>query len=414
MSVSLLTMRRCNSPTPSSARSTGSSARASGPPSPPTSHNGSATASKRPSGNSNSASRCGWARSASTSIRAVRDSSRPRSSGESSPFAHSSKSAYGVLLHKAIEVEVGARDGMDPHEVAQVAVGRVLEREDRFVEYWRALPASEQDDVLMEVVRRVTLFQASFPPLKPLRRELAPISELRVRSELLGGDLVLSGQIDLVLGLPDKLEPMRATRLAVDLKTGGAYPEFAEDMRFYALVMTLRFGVPPYRGGVAVPGERHLAVRGRHRGSPRPRGRQGDRGRTCCGRPGQRSRGPSAARHLLHVVPALDDVPGRRAPHRRRRLNRPRPRCSSTLRVPMQEDRSIGRRHSSRPQRKDRRTMGSISRGFRLAKASWGVVRQDQQLLVLPVVSFFCSLVVIAVFAAGSLRHRDTQQTASR
>ena len=168
-------------------------------------------------------------------------------SGESSPFAHSSKSAYGVLLHKAIEVEVGARDGMDPHEVAQVAVGRVLDREDRFVEYWSELSASEQDDVLMEVVRRVTLFQASFPPLKPLRRELAPISELRVRSELLGGDLVLSGQIDLVMGLPDKLEPRRATRLAVDLKTGGAYPEFAEDMRFYALVMTLRFGVPPYR-----------------------------------------------------------------------------------------------------------------------------------------------------------------------
>ena len=45
--------------------------------------------------------------------------------------------------------------------------------------------------------------------------------------------------------------------------------------------------------------------------------------------------------------------------------------------------------------------MGSISRGFRLAKASWGVVRQDHELLVLPVVSFFCSLVVIAVFGLG-------------
>ena len=107
--------------------------------------------------------------------------------------------------------------------------------------------AAEQDDALMEVVRRVTLFQGSFPPLKPLRRELSPISELRVRAELLGGDLVLSGQIDLVLGQPDRLEPNRATRLVVDLKTGSAYPEFAEDMRFYALVMTLRFGVPPYR-----------------------------------------------------------------------------------------------------------------------------------------------------------------------
>ncbi|MDH4112395.1 MAG: PD-(D/E)XK nuclease family protein [Actinomycetota bacterium] len=167
--------------------------------------------------------------------------------GESPPFAHSARSAHGVLLHKAIEVEVGARDGMDPHEITRVAVGRVLEREERFEEYWRELSAAEQDDVLMEVVRRVALFQGSFPPLKPLRRELSPISELRVRAELLGGDLVLSGQIDLVLGMPDSVEPNRATRLVVDLKTGSAYPEFAEDMRFYALVMTLRFGVPPYR-----------------------------------------------------------------------------------------------------------------------------------------------------------------------
>ncbi len=167
--------------------------------------------------------------------------------GEAPPFAHTARSAHGVLLHKAIEVEIGARDGLDPHEISHAAVGRVLEREERFAEYWNGLTPSDRDDALMEVVRRVTLFQGSFPPLKPLRRELSPISELRVRAELLGGDLVLSGQIDLVLGVPDRLEPNRATRLVVDLKTGSAYPEFAEDMRFYALVMTLRFGVPPYR-----------------------------------------------------------------------------------------------------------------------------------------------------------------------
>jgi uncharacterized protein DUF6159 len=45
--------------------------------------------------------------------------------------------------------------------------------------------------------------------------------------------------------------------------------------------------------------------------------------------------------------------------------------------------------------------MDSISRGFRLAKASWDVVRQDRQLLVLPVVSFLCSLLVVAAFALG-------------
>lgn len=47
--------------------------------------------------------------------------------------------------------------------------------------------------------------------------------------------------------------------------------------------------------------------------------------------------------------------------------------------------------------------MGSIARGFRLAKASWGVVKQDRELIVLPILSFLCSLVVMAVFVLGAL-----------
>jgi PD-(D/E)XK nuclease superfamily len=99
----------------------------------------------------------------------------------------------------------------------------------------------------MEVVRRTILFEASFPPLRELRRELSPATELPIRAELLGGALVVSGKLDLLLGTPDRLEPMRATRIAIDLKTGSAYPQYAEDNRLYALVLALRFGVPPFR-----------------------------------------------------------------------------------------------------------------------------------------------------------------------
>jgi hypothetical protein len=170
-----------------------------------------------------------------------------RLAGEAPPFEHGRASATGVLQHRAIEVVVGAREPLDPHMAAELAATRTIDKEERFAEFWRGLPAPERDDILMEVVRRTILFESSFPPLRELRRELSPATELPIRAELLGGALVVSGKLDLLLGTPDRLEPMRATRIAIDLKTGGAYPQYAEDNRLYALVLALRFGVPPFR-----------------------------------------------------------------------------------------------------------------------------------------------------------------------
>jgi PD-(D/E)XK nuclease superfamily len=170
-----------------------------------------------------------------------------RLAGEAPPFEHGRASATGVLQHRAIEVVVGAREPLDPHMAAELAATRTIDKEERFAEFWRRQPAPERDDILMEVVRRTILFESSFPPLRELRRELSPATELSIRAELLGGALVLSGKPDLLLGAQDRLEPMRATRIAIDLKTGGAYPQYAEDNRLYALVLALRFGVPPFR-----------------------------------------------------------------------------------------------------------------------------------------------------------------------
>ena len=53
---------------------------------------------------------------------------------------------------------------------------------------------------------------------------------------------MLSGKVDLTVGRADGL---RAGKVLVDLKTGGFSPSHREDLRFYALVETLRLGVPP-------------------------------------------------------------------------------------------------------------------------------------------------------------------------
>jgi hypothetical protein len=168
-------------------------------------------------------------------------------SGEAPPFAHNRATAVGVVQHRAIEALVGAREPLDPHTAAVVAAQRTADKEDRFAEFWRACAPAEQDDIVMEVARRTALFEGSFPPLRELRRDLAPLAELPMKAELLGGSLVVSGKVDLCIGRPDQTQPMRAQRLLIDLKTGGAYPEHAEDNRAYALLHTLRFGVPPYR-----------------------------------------------------------------------------------------------------------------------------------------------------------------------
>jgi hypothetical protein len=166
--------------------------------------------------------------------------------GERGPFQFSARFAAGRLAHKAVELEVGGREDRDPHGLAEEAAER-LRDDDGFRSYWDGLDGLRRDETLMEAAKALELFRSTMPPLRRMRRELSPSAEWNVRVELLGGALVLSGTLDLVIGVSMPGEPGRATRLAIDLKTGRAWPEHAEDMRFYALLLSLRFGVPPYR-----------------------------------------------------------------------------------------------------------------------------------------------------------------------
>lgn len=166
--------------------------------------------------------------------------------GERGPFSFTARFAAGRLAHKAVELEVAGREDRDPHGLVEEAADRLVEDEG-FRGFWDGLDGLRRDETLMDAAKALELFRSTMPPLRRMRRELAPSTEWHLRVELLGGAVVLSGTMDLVLGSGSPVEPGRATRLAIDLKTGRAWPEHAEDMRFYALLLALRFGVPPYR-----------------------------------------------------------------------------------------------------------------------------------------------------------------------
>jgi hypothetical protein len=155
---------------------------------------------------------------------------------EGEPFRHSGRTAAGTLFHGAIEADVATERRFDPRTVSERAAARRVQVDPAFARYWFALGEFGRAELIAEAGRHLSLFRDSFPPMT---RRWAPQTEVTIRARLVQGAVVLSGAPDLQLG--------RLRRLAIDFKTGRAWPEHPEDMRFYALLLLLRTGVPPYR-----------------------------------------------------------------------------------------------------------------------------------------------------------------------
>jgi hypothetical protein len=156
--------------------------------------------------------------------------------GEGPAFAHTPETAAGSLMHRALQLDVAVERLADVRSVVERAAQRLVEHDDGFAGYWRALDALDRAEVQAEAAAVLALFREMFPPL---RRRWQPVAEQQLKARLAGGALVLSGRIDLMLG--------RGRRLLIDFKGGEARPAHAEDMRFYAVLATLVFDLPPYR-----------------------------------------------------------------------------------------------------------------------------------------------------------------------
>lgn len=154
-------------------------------------------------------------------------------------FEWSVANVRGQVAHKAIELAVNWRGEPVPAELVDDALARLGDADVSASRFIAGLTAADRAQLRGEATDLVTKFQECFPPLKAAWR---PVTESPARVELAGGAVVLSGKVDLTLG---KLEPGRATKVIIDLKSGMAVAHHREDLRFYALVETVRLGVPP-------------------------------------------------------------------------------------------------------------------------------------------------------------------------
>lgn len=154
-------------------------------------------------------------------------------------FEWNTANARGTVSHKAIELSVSWRGDPAPGQLVDEALARLIAAGDGLADFLGALGEGERAELHGEAVERVAMFLECFPPLEARWR---PVPESRLRTDLCDDRIVLSGKVDLTIGRP---EGNRAGKVLIDLKTGGFAPSHRDDLRFYALIETLRLGVPP-------------------------------------------------------------------------------------------------------------------------------------------------------------------------
>ena len=154
------------------------------------------------------------------------------------PFEWSPPIARGTITHKAIELSVHWRGDAAPLALVDEAMARLENTDKSIGDYLGVCGDTERAELRAAAGATLTQFLECFPSLKPAWR---PSTESPIRANLHNGLIVLSGKPDLTLGQPDGTV---AGKVIIDFKTGAFSPAHREDLRFYALLESLRI-LPP-------------------------------------------------------------------------------------------------------------------------------------------------------------------------
>lgn len=158
------------------------------------------------------------------------------------PTGKHPSTAVGDVTHRAIQL-AHTHPSRPVAEYVRYAIASLRGSDEAFDEFYTNTDMATQSDVVMQATSRLTAFLDAWPQLAD---DWSPRFEETVQAKV--GALTLSSRVDLVLGRPRTNG--QQTMFIADWKSGGLRDHHEDEAMFYALVSTLRHGIPPFRSTV--------------------------------------------------------------------------------------------------------------------------------------------------------------------
>ena len=155
------------------------------------------------------------------------------------PFQWNPAIVRGSVAHKAVELSIHWETDPVPLELVDEAIARLTFGTGSLADWLQTADAVERAEVRALANESVAMFLECFPPLKKSWR---PVTEFPMKVELFDRRIVLQGRVDLTLG---HARGTTANKVLIDFKSGRFSPAHVDDLRFYALLETIRIGTPP-------------------------------------------------------------------------------------------------------------------------------------------------------------------------
>lgn len=158
------------------------------------------------------------------------------------PFVAHPRMIAGTLTHRAVELDQGSRREALPDQIVTHSWDDLATRPGSYADAMKDTDRLAASAMRHQAAQELIEFRDTFPLLPAA---VAVRSEVKLRATLAGGKVVLSGVPDLVIG---EARDDLARLLLVDLKTGQRYEaKERQDLRFYAVLATLKYRQFPFR-----------------------------------------------------------------------------------------------------------------------------------------------------------------------